>query len=61
MIMTGTGAAPPRGEDPDVSGITGDSRAVGPGAAFFALPGVKLDGHAFAGEAARRGAVVVVA
>ena len=49
------------GADPVVSTVTGDSRAVVPGAVFFALPGVKADGHAFAAEAARRGAVAVVA
>jgi UDP-N-acetylmuramoyl-L-alanyl-D-glutamate--2,6-diaminopimelate ligase len=63
-VMAGTGARSAGGEgevDPEVVRVTGDSREVVPGAAFFALPGAKLDGHAFAAEAARRGAVAVVA
>jgi UDP-N-acetylmuramoyl-L-alanyl-D-glutamate--2,6-diaminopimelate ligase len=48
-------------EDPEVTRITGDSREVVPGAVFFALPGATLDGGAFAAEAARKGAVAVVA
>ncbi len=44
-----------------VSGLAWDSRKVQPGDLFFALPGSKHDGHAFAGEAVRRGAAAVVA
>ncbi len=44
-----------------VSGLAWDSRRVRPGDLFFALPGTKHDGHAFAAEAVRRGAVAVVA
>ncbi|MFN3346359.1 MAG: UDP-N-acetylmuramoyl-L-alanyl-D-glutamate--2,6-diaminopimelate ligase [Candidatus Bipolaricaulaceae bacterium] len=44
-----------------VSGLAWDSRRVQPGDLFFALPGTKRDGHAFALEAVRRGAVAVVA
>ncbi len=43
------------------SGLSSDSRSVSPGELFFALPGVKVDGAAFAAEAARRGAAAVVA
>jgi UDP-N-acetylmuramoyl-L-alanyl-D-glutamate--2,6-diaminopimelate ligase len=60
-VIEGTGAAGPLGGDPEVTLVTGDSRAVRPGAVFFALVGSKADGHAFAAEAARRGAVAVVA
>jgi UDP-N-acetylmuramoyl-L-alanyl-D-glutamate--2,6-diaminopimelate ligase len=60
-LITGTGAHGDIGDDPDVTGITGDSRAVAPGACFFALPGVKRDGHDFAAQAARQGAAVVIA
>lgn len=60
-IIQGTGARGDPGGDPEVSRVTGDSRAVIPGAVFFALPGTAHDGHDFAGEAARRGAVAVVA
>jgi UDP-N-acetylmuramoyl-L-alanyl-D-glutamate--2,6-diaminopimelate ligase len=37
-----------------------DSRGVGPGAAFFCVPGAHVDGHEFAAEAVDRGAVVLV-
>lgn len=60
-VIDGTGAMGDLGPDPRVLRVTGDSREVVPGAVFFALPGVKADGHAFAAEAARRGAVAVVA
>ena len=33
--------------DPDIAGLTADSRAVRPGFVFAALPGVKADGRAF--------------
>ncbi|MDQ4105811.1 MAG: UDP-N-acetylmuramoyl-L-alanyl-D-glutamate--2,6-diaminopimelate ligase [Actinomycetota bacterium] len=49
---------------PEVAGVTGvahDSRAVGPGYAFVAVPGFRRDGVEFAGEALRRGASLVVA
>jgi UDP-N-acetylmuramoyl-L-alanyl-D-glutamate--2,6-diaminopimelate ligase len=60
-LMEGTGARGDLGPDPEVARLTADSRAAGPGAVFFALPGSRADGHAFAAEAARRGAVAVVA
>ncbi len=60
-IIQGTGARGDLREDPEVSLVTGDSRAVGAGALFFALPGTAHDGHDFAAEAGRRGAVAVVA
>jgi len=60
-VMLGTGAQGALGSDPEIALVTGDSREVAPGALFCALPGTKADGHAFAAEAARRGAVAVVA
>jgi UDP-N-acetylmuramoyl-L-alanyl-D-glutamate--2,6-diaminopimelate ligase len=60
-VMEGTEVQGGPGSDPEVALVTGDSRAVAPGAVFFALPGVRTDGHLFAAEAARRGAVAVVA
>lgn len=60
-VISGTGARGALGDDPEVSAVTGDSRQVVPGAIFFALPGAQRDGHDFAAEAARRGAVAVVA
>jgi UDP-N-acetylmuramoyl-L-alanyl-D-glutamate--2,6-diaminopimelate ligase len=44
-----------------VAGVTSDSRTVEPGFLFFALPGSKKDGAAYAADAARRGAAAVVA
>jgi UDP-N-acetylmuramoyl-tripeptide--D-alanyl-D-alanine ligase len=37
-----------------------DTRQLAAGAAFFALPGKKVDGHAFVAEAARAGALLAV-
>ncbi len=45
----------------DIKGISADSRAVGPGFLFAALPGTATDGARFAGEAVGRGAVAVLA
>ncbi len=46
--------------DPAVSGLTLDSRAVVPGDVYFAIRGSQSDGHAFLPDAVRRGAVAVV-
>ncbi len=59
----------PEGVQSDDSGaeliVTGpvetDSRLVGPGAVFFALPGEETDGHLFAPAAVEAGAVLVIA
>ena len=60
-IMLGTGARGDADGDAEVSTVTGDSREVVPGAVFFALRGAERDGHEFVAEAARRGAIAVVA
>ena len=60
-VIAGSGARGALTDDPEVVLVTGDSREVTPGALFCALPGTRADGHAFAAEAARRGAVAVVA
>jgi UDP-N-acetylmuramoyl-L-alanyl-D-glutamate--2,6-diaminopimelate ligase len=44
-----------------VEGVAHDSRLVGPGFVFVAIPGFKRDGAAFVAEALRRGASLVVA
>jgi UDP-N-acetylmuramyl tripeptide synthase len=44
-----------------ISGIAVDSRSVKPGTLFVAIKGVHQDGHAHAEEAARAGAVAIVA
>ena len=61
QVIGGTGTIGPLGGDPEVTLVTGDSRAVRPGAVFFCLPGTRADGHDFAAAAARAGAVAVVA
>jgi UDP-N-acetylmuramoyl-L-alanyl-D-glutamate--2,6-diaminopimelate ligase len=43
-----------------VSGVNADSRAIGPGEAFFAVPGTRVHGAAFARQAAGQGASVIV-
>jgi UDP-N-acetylmuramoyl-tripeptide--D-alanyl-D-alanine ligase len=43
-----------------VTGVSIDSRSLGVGETFFAIHGHRLDGHAFLGEAAARGAACLV-
>ena len=45
----------------DLSGITADSRRVGPGFLFAALPGNRVDGRDYIAEAVSRGAAAVLA
>ncbi len=45
--------------DVDVTGIAIDSRRARPGDLFVAVVGLRQDGHAFAGDALRQGAVAV--
>ena len=47
--------------DVGVSSLATDSRAVEPGALFFALPGKRTDGRRFVAQALERGAVAVAA
>jgi len=47
-------------EDPDISGLTYDSRQVTPGDLFFALPGLHTDGARFIPDALNRGASAVI-
>lgn len=53
-------AVPPEAADVEATGVQHDSRAVVPGDLFAALHGERFDGRAFAGEAAKRGAVAAV-
>jgi len=43
-----------------IQSLATDSRRVGPGSLFFALPGLRTDGHFFIAEAIDRGAVAIV-
>ncbi len=45
----------------NVTGMTADSRAVLPGMLYAALPGARVDGRSFIGDAVARGAAVVLA
>jgi len=47
--------------DPLITGVTADSRKVGPGSLFVALPGSAADGRAFIPQALSQGAVAVLA
>jgi len=49
------------GVDPEITGVTADSRKVKPGFLFAALPGSHVDGAAFAAKAVEAGAVAVIA
>jgi UDP-N-acetylmuramoyl-L-alanyl-D-glutamate--2,6-diaminopimelate ligase len=52
--------APPALAALEVAGVTADSRAVAPGALFFAIAGAKADGMRFAPQALAAGAVAIV-
>ena len=60
-ILHGVSHASLPAADPEIAGLTADSRAVGPGFLFAALPGSRLDGRDFIGDAVARGAVAVLA
>lgn len=47
--------------DPQITGLTQDSRAVQPGWLFAALPGTKQDGRDYIDDAVKRGAAAVLA
>jgi UDP-N-acetylmuramoyl-L-alanyl-D-glutamate--2,6-diaminopimelate ligase len=55
------GCLAPSETDPEITGLSADSRAVAPGFLFAALPGTRLDGRRFAREAVARGAVAILA
>jgi UDP-N-acetylmuramoyl-L-alanyl-D-glutamate--2,6-diaminopimelate ligase len=58
-LLAGLGEAPPS-FDPEIHGLTLDSRAVEPGFLFLAVPGRQADGRAYIGAALARGAVAVL-
>lgn len=47
--------------DPELSGLTEDSRRITAGMLFVAVPGTVLDGHSYISDALTRGAAAVVA
>ncbi|HXI88085.1 MAG TPA: UDP-N-acetylmuramoyl-L-alanyl-D-glutamate--2,6-diaminopimelate ligase, partial [Parvularculaceae bacterium] len=54
-------AGAPMRSDPDIVGLTADSRAVKPGYLFAALPGARADGAAFISQAEENGAAAILA
>lgn len=60
-IMRRTGLSGLAEEDAAIAGLTADSRAVGPGMVFAALPGLRSDGRTFIADAVERGAAAVIA
>jgi UDP-N-acetylmuramoyl-L-alanyl-D-glutamate--2,6-diaminopimelate ligase len=48
------------GAPTDIRDLAYDTRAVTPGALFFCVPGMRVDGHEFAAEAVASGAVALV-
>ena len=60
-VLADTGAAGLDGlPDAEVAGLAFDHRTVEPGTVFFCVPGFTRDGHDFADDAARAGAVALV-
>ena len=57
--LPGAIRAPPLA-DPEIVGLTADSRQVRPGFLFAALRGAQQDGRAFAAEAVAKGAVAIL-
>lgn len=55
-----SGLAPPKYADPDISGLTADSRAVQEGMLFAALPGTRVNGNDFIIPAVEQGASAVL-
>ena len=63
-MLAGISAVEPRSDpeiDPEILGLTADSRMVGPGFLFAALPGTQHDGRAYIADAVARGAAAVLA
>jgi UDP-N-acetylmuramoyl-L-alanyl-D-glutamate--2,6-diaminopimelate ligase len=50
----------PLPQDPEITGVTADSRRVKPGYLFAALPGATADGRSFIGAALKAGAAAVI-
>ena len=60
QLVSGFTITPP-GADPEIVGLSEDSRRIEPGMLFVAVPGTALDGHAYIGDAVARGAAAIVA
>ena len=60
-MLSQAGVAPVPGLPADLTGMSADSRAIGPGMLYAALPGARLDGRDFIAQAVARGAAAVLA
>ena len=60
QLVSGFTVTPP-GADPEIAGLSEDSRRIEHGMLFVAVPGTALDGHAYIGDALARGAAAIVA
>jgi UDP-N-acetylmuramoyl-L-alanyl-D-glutamate--2,6-diaminopimelate ligase len=60
LRSAGLAVDPPR-ENVAITHLTADSRDARPGSLFVAIPGTRVDGHRFIGDAVRAGAAVVLA
>ena len=54
-------AGPVSADDPEITGLTADSRAVRPGYLFAAIPGTRVDGRDFIDKAVTQGAAAILA
>jgi UDP-N-acetylmuramoyl-L-alanyl-D-glutamate--2,6-diaminopimelate ligase len=59
-LVAGIGQVSSPGADVEIAGLAYDSRRVRPGALFFCVPGYRSDGHDFAAQAVRDGAVALL-
>ena len=60
IVTVGMAGIRPMQECSEFAGLASDSRAVGPGYLFAALPGTQADGASFIADAVRRGAIAVL-
>lgn len=60
-LLRDAGLTGPLASDPEITGISYDSRRVNPGDLFVAVPGFRTDGRRFIPDALAKGAVAVVA
>jgi UDP-N-acetylmuramoyl-L-alanyl-D-glutamate--2,6-diaminopimelate ligase len=60
-LLSAAGVAAVSGLPASFTGLSADSRAIGPGMLYAALPGARLDGRDFIADAVARGAAAVLA
>jgi UDP-N-acetylmuramoyl-L-alanyl-D-glutamate--2,6-diaminopimelate ligase len=60
IVAAGMASIAPMQEFSEFAGLASDSRSVGPGYLFAALPGTQADGALFIADAVRRGAIAVL-